>query len=105
MISHEIRSPLNAILGWSQMLRQGALDKTATTNALESIERNAKVQAQLIEDILDVSRIIVGKMSLESRPLELAQIINAAIDKECHSTKQQKRGKCKKRRRHFHCIL
>ena len=79
-VSHELRTPLNSILGWSTLLRNHGLDDATSVRALESIERNAKVQAQLIEDILDVSRIIVGKMSLESRPLDLEQIINAAID-------------------------
>jgi signal transduction histidine kinase/ActR/RegA family two-component response regulator len=79
-ISHELRTPLNPILGWSTLLRGEGLDDATSVRALESIERNAKMQAQLIEDILDVSRIIAGKLSLESRPLELAQIINAAID-------------------------
>ena len=64
MISHEIRSPLNAILGWSQMLRQGALDETATANAIESIERNARAQAQLVSDLLDISRVITGKLRI-----------------------------------------
>src|SRR5437667_10647422 len=62
------------------MVRNQSLDDATSVRALESIQRNAKVQAQLIEDILDVSRIIAGKMSLESRPIELAQIMNAAID-------------------------
>src|SRR5207249_423833 len=79
-VSHELSTPLDPILGWSTLLRSHRLDDVTSVRALESIERNAKVQAQLIEDILDVSRIIVGKMSLEFRPLDLAQIINAAID-------------------------
>src|SRR5207244_2531042 len=78
--SHERRTPLNPILGWSMALRNQKLDDATSVRALESIERNAKVQAQLIEDILDVSRIIVGKMSLEFSPLELEQIVNVAID-------------------------
>jgi len=81
-VSHELRTPLSPILGWSTLLRNQSLDDATSLRALESIERNAKVQAQLIEDILDVSRIIVGKMSLETRPLELEQIINA-IDTAC----------------------
>jgi len=79
-VSHELRTPLNPILGWSTLLRTHSLDDATSVRALESIERNAKVQAQLVEDILDLSRIIAGKMSLEFRPLELEQIINAAID-------------------------
>jgi signal transduction histidine kinase len=79
-VSHELRTPLSPILGWSTLLRTQRLDDATSVRALESIERNAKMLAQLIEDILDVSRIIVGKMSLEFRPLDLAQIINTAID-------------------------
>src|SRR6058998_1786828 len=79
-VSHELRTPLNPILGWSTLLRTHSLDDATSVRALESIERNAKVQAQLVEDILDLSRIIAGKMSLEFRPLELEQIINAAMD-------------------------
>lgn len=80
MISHEIRSPLNAILGWVQMLRTGQFDQATTARALETIERNAKTQTQLIEDLLDMSRIITGKIRLDVRPLELRQIVEAALD-------------------------
>ncbi|PYS73987.1 MAG: hybrid sensor histidine kinase/response regulator [Acidobacteria bacterium] len=80
MISHEIRSPLNAILGWSQMLRQGALDKTATTNALESIERNARAQAQLVSDLLDVSRVITGKLRINARPVDIMDSLESALE-------------------------
>ncbi|MBI1764706.1 MAG: PAS domain S-box protein [Acidobacteria bacterium] len=80
MISHEIRSPLNAILGWVQILRTGQLDQAATERALETIERNAQTQAQLIEDLLDTSRIITGKLTLNVRPLELRQIVETALD-------------------------
>jgi signal transduction histidine kinase/CheY-like chemotaxis protein len=79
-VSHELRTPLNAILGWAHMLRANKLDKLTQTRALETIERNAKSQAQLIEDILDVSRIVAGKLNLDVRPVELASIVNAAID-------------------------
>lgn len=79
-VSHELRTPLNAILGWAHMLRANKLDQTTQTRALETIERNAKSQAQLIEDILDVSRIVTGKLRLEVRPVELAAVIDAAID-------------------------
>jgi two-component system CheB/CheR fusion protein len=79
-VSHELRTPLSAILGWSRLLCTQKPDGATAVRGLESIERNAMVQAQLIEDILDVSRIVAGKMSLESRPIDLAQIINAAID-------------------------
>jgi PAS domain S-box-containing protein len=80
MISHEIRSPLNAILGWSQMLRQGALDKTATANALESIERNARAQAQLVSDLLDISRVITGKLRINARPVDIMNSLESALE-------------------------
>src|SRR5882724_2720343 len=80
MISHEIRSPLNAILGWSQMLRQGTLDKTATANALESIERNARAQAQLVSDLLDVSRVITGKLRINARPVDIMNSLESALE-------------------------
>jgi signal transduction histidine kinase len=78
--SHELRTPLTAILGWSHMLRHGKLDEAAATRAVETIERNAKAQAQLVEDILDVSRVITGKLRLDIAPVDLAPVINAAID-------------------------
>jgi PAS domain S-box-containing protein len=80
MISHEIRSPLNSILGWAQMLRRGKLDQAETERATEIIERNAKAQSQLIEDLLDISRVITGKLTINVRSVELAQIIEAAMD-------------------------
>lgn len=79
-VSHELRTPLNAILGWAHMLRANRLDETTQFRALETIERNAKSQAQLIEDILDVSRIVTGKLRLDVRPVELAPVVEAAID-------------------------
>jgi len=79
-VSHELRTPLNAILGWAHMLRANKLDQTTQGRALETIERNAKAQAQLIEDILDVSRIVTGKLRLDVRPIELATVVDAAID-------------------------
>jgi PAS domain S-box-containing protein len=79
-VSHELRTPLNAILGWAHMLRSNRLDDTTQTRALETIERNAKSQAQLVEDILDVSRIVTGKLKLDVRPVELAAVVDAAID-------------------------
>src|SRR5262249_42968542 len=80
MISHEIRSPLNSILGWAQMLRTGKFDQTETTRAIETIERNARAQSRLIEDLLDISRVITGKLTLDVRSVRLAQIIEAAMD-------------------------
>ncbi len=79
-VSHELRTPLNAIIGWSHMLRTGRLDEETTVRAVETIERNAKSQAQLVEDILDVSRVITGKLRLNMGPVDVASIINAAID-------------------------
>jgi PAS domain S-box-containing protein len=80
VLSHELRSPLNAILGWSKILRTRSLDSTTLNRALETIERNAKLQTQLIEDLLDVSRIIRGKLSLRPHPTNLIPAIEAAID-------------------------
>ncbi len=79
-VSHELRTPLNAILGWARMLRMGQLDDEMQARALETIERNARLQAQIVEDILDVSQIVTGKMRLTTRPIELAPAIHAAID-------------------------
>ena len=79
-VSHELRTPLNAILGWASMLRRGRLDQEGVARAFETIERNARAQAQIIEDLLDVSRIITGKLRLEVRPLDPASFIEAAIE-------------------------
>ena len=79
-VSHELRTPLSAIVGWAHMLRTRSFDEATTARALETIERNAKSQAQIIEDILDVSRIITGKLRLDVRPVDLAPIIEAALD-------------------------
>ena len=79
-VSHELRTPLNAILGWSHLLRQGGLDDETALRAIETIERNAKLQAHLVEDILDVSRMITGKLRLNMDLVDVATVINAAID-------------------------
>lgn len=79
IVSHELRSPLNAILGWSRLLRDRRLDAARTEQALASIERNAQAQTQLIEDLLDISRIIRGKVRLNLQPLPLEPIIQAAL--------------------------
>lgn len=79
-LSHELRTPLTAILGWSRLLSAGQLDEANKQRALETIERSARTQSQLIEDILDVSRVISGKMRLEVRPLDLTAVIEAAVD-------------------------
>ncbi len=80
MISHELRAPLTAILGWAQMLRSGTLDRASAERALTTIERNAKSQAHLVGDLLDASRIATGKLSLESKPVELMSVVDAAVD-------------------------
>ncbi len=80
IISHELRTPLNAILGWGRMLRNSRLNEENFTRGLDTIERNAKLQAQLIDDLLDVSRIISGKLRLTVMPIELPPIIEAAVD-------------------------
>lgn len=80
MLSHELRTPLTSILGWARLLSSNELDETNTRRGIESIERNAKTQSQLIEDILDVSRITSGKLKLEVRPVDLTGVIEEAID-------------------------
>jgi PAS domain S-box-containing protein len=80
MLSHELRTPLSAIVGWAHMLRTGGLDEPTVARAIETIDRNAKVQNQLIEDILDVSRIVAGKFHLDMRSVDLVRIVEAAID-------------------------
>ena len=79
-LSHELRTPLNSILGWIQLLRTGKMSDTQTSQALETIERNARAQNQLIDDLLDVSRIIRGTMKLQFKPVNLSQIIMASVD-------------------------
>lgn len=79
-LSHELRTPLSAILGWSHLVRSGKLDESQMSRAVETIERNARSQSQLIDDLLDVSRIITGKLQIEARPVDLSAVIEAAID-------------------------
>ena len=79
-VSHELRTPLSAILGWSAMLNLGDVDAETSANALKVIERNARSQASIIDDILDVSRIITGKLNIEQRPVDLAPLIHTAVD-------------------------
>jgi PAS domain S-box-containing protein len=79
-LSHELRTPLNAILGWVRILRRGALDEPKRTHALAVIERNADMQARLIEDLLDVSRIMVGQLRLQYEPVDLRTVIASALD-------------------------
>ncbi|MBD2522891.1 response regulator [Nostoc sp. FACHB-133] len=80
VLSHELRSPLNPILGWTKILQTSHQDAAKTQYALETIERNAKLQAQLIEDLLDVSRILQGKLSLHTVPVGLNLTIKAALE-------------------------
>ncbi|MHC5758206.1 hybrid sensor histidine kinase/response regulator [Nostoc sp.] len=80
VLSHELRSPLNPILGWARILQKNHQDAAKTQYALETIERNAKLQAQLIEDLLDVSRILQGKLSLNTVPVGLTFTIKAALE-------------------------
>lgn len=80
IVSHELRSPLSAMLGWSKLLLTRQMDANTTRRALEAIERNAQAQTQLIEDLLDISRIIRGKVRLYSRPVNLVQVVEAALD-------------------------
>src|SRR2546426_5649670 len=79
-LSHELRTPLTPILAWVIQLRRGTLDPTRAAHALEAIERNARAQARLVDDLLEVSRIISGKMRLDLKPVRLAEVIDAAID-------------------------
>jgi signal transduction histidine kinase/DNA-binding response OmpR family regulator len=78
-LSHELRTPLTAILGWSHLLRSGKLPQESVKDALETIERNAKSQSQLIDDLLDVSRIVTGKLRIEAIPMKVGPVVDAAI--------------------------
>ena len=79
-LSHELRTPLNAVIGWSRMLKSGRLDPESSLHAMEVIERNAWAQKQIIEDILDVSRVITGKLQLHLAPVDLVSVVGAALD-------------------------
>ncbi len=79
-VSHELRTPLNAVLGWARLLRTGKLDADATARAVQAIERSAGTQARIVDDLLDVSRIVRGKLKLDVRPVELVPVIEASID-------------------------
>lgn len=80
VLSHELRTPLNAIVGWAHLLQSGQLDSATAAKAVETISRNANAQNQLISDILDVSRIVAGKVRLEITPVDVASIVDAAVD-------------------------
>jgi PAS domain S-box-containing protein len=79
-LSHELRTPLNAIVGWTRMLLDGILDEQSARRALVIIDRNAHAQAQLVTDLLDISRIITGKLTLTRRPVDVGSVVGAAID-------------------------
>jgi signal transduction histidine kinase/ActR/RegA family two-component response regulator len=79
-LSHELRTPLTSLLGWSSVLRESKRDEKVLAQGLEAIDRNAKVQAQLIDDLLDVSRIVSGKLNLDVRPLDICSVTRAAIN-------------------------
>jgi signal transduction histidine kinase/ActR/RegA family two-component response regulator len=79
-LSHELRTPLNAVYGWARMIQMQQLDEAGQERAIDAIVRNANAQVQLVDDLLDVSRIITGKMRLDVRPVDLTAVINAALD-------------------------
>jgi PAS domain S-box-containing protein len=79
-LSHELRTPLTAVIGWSGLLRAGELDEAASRAAIDAIERNARAQQQIINDLLDVSRIITGQLRYEARPTDVRAVVQAAID-------------------------
>jgi len=85
-VSHELRNPLAPILTWTQLLRSGTLDAEKTRRALEVIERNVNSQAQLIDDLVDVSRVVSGKFRLDVRPIDLVPVIRAAADAQVPAT-------------------
>lgn len=78
-LSHELRTPLTAIVGWADLLHRGLLSPDETARAVETIIRNANAQSQIIDELLDVSRIITGKLQLDLRPIDIAVVVNAAI--------------------------
>ena len=80
VVSHELRTPLNAILGWSNILQSGELPPETAREGLAVIERNARAQAQIVEDILDVARVVTGKLKVEARPLDLETVAREALE-------------------------
>ena len=80
LLSHELRTPLNAILGWTRMLTSTQMDEATVAKAIKTIDRNAQLQARLIEDMLDVSRIMSGKLRLDTQPVDLTSVVHAAVD-------------------------
>ena len=88
-LSHELRTPLNAILGWTSLLASGQLDDEASRKAIGIIERNTRVQAQLIEDLLDISRIVTGKLRLEMEAVPLRAVVQGAVDSVRHAAERK----------------
>jgi PAS domain S-box-containing protein len=84
-LSHELRTPLNAIVGWTKLLQGGQLDAATASRAIDTIDRNARAQTQLIEDILDVSRIVAGKLHLNVRLIDLRTVVEGALDSVRHA--------------------
>jgi signal transduction histidine kinase len=80
ILSHELRTPVNAVMGWAQLLEQGRLDEPGRRKALDAIRRNATIQTELVSDILDASRIRTGTLSLDRQPMELSAAIENAVD-------------------------
>ncbi len=80
VLSHEMRTPLNSMLGWARLLQSGQLDAAATVRALASIERNTRLQAQLIDDLLDVARIAAGKLRIERQDVDMVEVVQLAAD-------------------------
>lgn len=79
-LSHELRTPLTPVLGWVNLLKTGALDPASVSQALDTIERNARLQARLVDDLLDISRIVTGKLQFEREPVDLNAVVRAAVD-------------------------
>jgi signal transduction histidine kinase len=80
LLSHELRTPLQPILGWVRLMRQARLDEAVTSRALETIERNARAQSRLIEDLLDISRLVTGTLPVEREPVNLVTVTAAAVE-------------------------
>src|SRR2546430_72835 len=79
-LSHELRTPLNSILGWARLLASGKLDAAQTTHAVQAIERAGWAQSRLIDDLLDISRIVAGKLELTTRPTSIQPVVEAAVE-------------------------
>ena len=91
-LSHELRTPLNAIYGWSQLLAAGGLSDEETKQGLDAIQRNAKTQTELIDDLLDMNRIISGKVRLDVQPTDLANVVELAVESARPRPKPSKFG-------------